>query len=129
MDKNIKRGKLLLRLEGAIVILTILLVVTACILVVIFKDVMSPPKIWNMLGSAVFILICATVVCIKIEQVVGYYKCPHCGYTYVPKYWSVFIAPHIGRKRKMKCPECRTKGWQKKVLTTEIPEEKSTDSE
>ncbi|MBQ9228724.1 MAG: helix-turn-helix transcriptional regulator [Eubacterium sp.] len=56
---------------------------------------------------------------IKIEQVAGYYECPHCHHQYIPTYQSVLWAPHLGRTRKMKCPECKKRGWHKKVLTKE----------
>ena len=52
----------------------------------------------------------------RIEQVAGYYECPDCHYRYVPTYKSVFFAPHMGRTRKMKCPNCKKKTWQKKVI-------------
>lgn len=54
---------------------------------------------------------------LKIEQIAGYYKCKNCGHTYVPTYKSVNLAPHMGRTRYMKCPECHKRTWQKKVLT------------
>ncbi len=54
---------------------------------------------------------------IKIEQVAGYYKCAHCGHTYVPTYKAVNLAMHMGRTRYMKCPECHKKSWQKKVIS------------
>ena len=53
---------------------------------------------------------------VKIEQVAGYYECSNCHHKYVPTYQSVFWAPHMGRTRKMKCPKCGEKSWQKKVL-------------
>ena len=53
---------------------------------------------------------------LKIEQVAGYYECSDCHHKYVPTYQSVFWAPHMGRTRKMKCPNCGKKGWHKKVL-------------
>ena len=53
---------------------------------------------------------------IKIEQVAGYYECVRCHHKYVPTYQSVFWAPHMGRTRKMKCPNCGKKTWNKKVL-------------
>ena len=56
---------------------------------------------------------------LKIEQTAGYYKCGNCAHTYVPKYKSVFFAPHIGTTRYMKCPKCGAKTWQKKVLKKE----------
>ncbi len=59
------------------------------------------------------------LLAVKLEQVAGYYACPHCGYKYVPSYRAVNLAPHLGRTRKMKCPACGKRTWQKKVLTKE----------
>ena len=56
---------------------------------------------------------------VHIEQVAGYYLCDHCGHRYVPTAKAVYMAPHMGRTRYMKCPECGKKTWQKKVLTKE----------
>ena len=54
---------------------------------------------------------------IKIEQKAGYYKCAECGHFYVPTFKSVLWAPHMGLTRKMKCPNCGKKSWQKKVIS------------
>lgn len=54
---------------------------------------------------------------IKIEQTAGYYECSKCNHKYVPTYQSVFWAQHIGRTRKMKCPKCGKKSWNKKVIS------------
>ena len=54
---------------------------------------------------------------VKIEQVAGYYECQHCKHKYVPTYMAVTLAPHMGRTRYMKCPECNKKSWQKKVIS------------
>ena len=54
---------------------------------------------------------------LRIEQIAGYYECSNCHHKYVPTYKSVFLAQHINRTRKMKCPKCGKKTWQKKVLT------------
>ena len=54
---------------------------------------------------------------LRIEQTVGYYECKECGHRYVPTYKAVSLAPHMGRTRYMRCPECGKKSWQKKVLT------------
>ena len=55
----------------------------------------------------------------KIEQVAGYYECQNCGHRYIPELSTMTMAPHMGRTRHMKCPECGKKTWQKKVLTKE----------
>ena len=56
---------------------------------------------------------------LRIEQVAGYYACKECGHRYVPTYKAVNLAPHMGRSRHMRCPECGKKSWHKKVLTKE----------
>lgn len=56
---------------------------------------------------------------VRIEQVAGYYACRECGHRYVPSYKAVNMAPHMGRTRYMKCPECGKKSWQKKVISKE----------
>ena len=62
-------------------------------------------------------LLIATPFMLKIEQVAGYYECRSCGHRYVPTYKAINMAPHYGRTRKMRCPECGKKTWQKKVIT------------
>ena len=62
-------------------------------------------------------LLIATPFMLKIEQTAGYYECKECGHRYVPTFKAVFIAQHKGRTRKMKCPECGKKSWQKKVIS------------
>lgn len=70
------------------------------------------------IGFVIFVF--AMQSCIKIEQVAGYYECPECQNRYIPtSYLNVFLAPHIGRTRYMKCPNCGKRHWQKKVLSKE----------
>ena len=52
----------------------------------------------------------------KLEREAGYYECPTCGHRYVPETLPFWMAPHMGRTRYLKCPQCGKKGWQKKVL-------------
>ena len=54
---------------------------------------------------------------VKIEQIAGYYECKECGNKYVPTMKAVMMAPHMGRTRKMKCPACGQKSWQKKIIS------------
>lgn len=67
------------------------------------------------LGFVLFLAGCFYAV--RIEQVAGYYVCKECGYRYVPTYKAVNLAPHMGRKRYMRCPHCEKKTWQKKALS------------
>lgn len=61
------------------------------------------------------LLIVGVSFCIKIETEAGKYECKHCKYRYVPKYSSVYFAPHLNRTRYMVCPKCHEKSWQKKI--------------
>lgn len=62
-------------------------------------------------------LLVAIPFLLRIEQVAGFYECQHCHHKYVPRYKSVFAAPHVGRARYMKCPECGKRSLQKKVIS------------
>ena len=61
----------------------------------------------------------AMTFALKIEQTAGYYVCAKCGHRYVPTFGSVNMAMHVGRTRYMRCPECKEKSWQKKVISKE----------
>ena len=67
------------------------------------------------LGFVLFLAGCFYAV--RLEQVAGYYECQLCKHRYVPTYMAVNMAQHMGRTRKMKCPQCGKKSWQKKVLS------------
>ena len=53
---------------------------------------------------------------LMIEQVAGYYVCNKCQHKYVPTYKQVLFAMHNGRTRYMKCPKCKQKSWNRKVV-------------
>ena len=61
------------------------------------------------------LIIVGVSFCLKIETEVGKYECKKCRNRYVPKYSSVYFAPHLGRTRYMTCPKCHKKSWQKKI--------------
>ena len=58
-------------------------------------------------------------VALRLEQVAGYYECKLCQHRYVPTYKAVNMAPHMGRTRYMRCPQCQKKSWQKKIISKE----------
>lgn len=62
------------------------------------------------------LLIVGVSFCLKIETEVGKYQCKRCGHLYMPKYSTVYFAPHLGRTRYMVCPKCHKKSWQKKIV-------------
>lgn len=59
------------------------------------------------------------VILLKIEQVAGYFECSKCHHKYIPKFWPMFWAMHMGRTRYMKCPKCSKWSWSKKVVGSE----------
>ena len=69
--------------------------------------------------AGIALVIPALLMCIKIEQVAGYYECEKCGHKYVPTYGQINLAMHMGRTRYMKCPNCGKRSWQKKVISKE----------
>ena len=66
------------------------------------------------LGLVIFAI--GMIFSIKIEQQAGYYECQKCHHKYIPTYKSILFSKHINRTRKMKCPNCGEKSWQKKVI-------------
>ena len=71
---------------------------------------------WIILGIGCVLFLVTMFFGLRIEQIAGYYQCETCKHKYVPKYWSVFVAMHMGRTRHLRCPKCGKKSWQKKVL-------------
>ena len=93
---------------------------TIVFVAIILVAALVPIKIWLRVALIVFAFIMFFAGCfmaLRIEQVAGYYECKECGHKYVPTYKAVNMAPHMGRTRYMKCPECNKKSWQKKVLS------------
>lgn len=78
----------------------------------------------HLLGTGLIVLSLVLLIgfiplAIRIEQSAGYYQCKECNYCYVPTYSQVFMAPHYGRTRYMKCPNCGKRSYQKKMITKE----------
>ena len=89
-------------------------------LILIFIASFIEMQSWIRFGLILFgTLVFAIGICkaIKIEQIAGYYECNKCHYKYVPEYFSVFWAMHLGRTRYMKCIKCNEYSWHKKVIS------------
>ena len=113
-----EKDKMLLRAELIIGIVSFLPLLVATIFVAYNQSLAEWKRGVIVLLSLVPFLI-AVPFLIKIEQKAGYYKCAECGHCYVPSFKSVLMAPHMGLTRKMTCPNCGKKSWQKKVMTKE----------
>ena len=66
---------------------------------------------------ALVLIFTVAFIAVGIEQKAGFYECQNCHHRYVPTYWQTNLAPHKGRTRYMKCPECGQRTWQRKVLS------------
>lgn len=107
-DKRLLLMEVLLGILGVLP----LLVVTIIIAIVPMEEWLA---LTIELASIVPLLVMLPFL-IRIEQTTGYYECAECHHKYVPTFNKVFWARHIGRTRKMKCPNCHKKAWHKKVL-------------
>ena len=115
-QQDAENNKSMLQLEVVIGVIG-----TVAFLAFVFIAAFVPDlKMWIRLIIIIFGAILFAVsmyYAIKIEREVGYYECPDCGHRYVPGFAAFINAPHMGRTRKMKCPQCGRRNWQKKVLT------------
>lgn len=109
-----QKDKMLLRLEIVLEVI-VMIFFLALIMVAAYVEMETYLRIILIIGAFI-LLIPSLYYGIKIEQVAGLYECSNCHHKYVPTFKSVFLAQHMGRTRKMKCPKCDTKCWHKKVL-------------
>lgn len=70
-----------------------------------------------LIGIACTILAISIIFSFIIEKEAGYYECSKCHYKYIPTYKQLLFSTHMGWIRKLKCPKCGTKSWNKKVLS------------
>lgn len=66
--------------------------------------------------TGILIILAFAFYAIRIETDTGYYKCKKCGTVFTPAYNQVLMAPHLGWTRKMNCPGCGKKTWNRKVF-------------
>lgn len=110
-DKRLLIMEVLLGISG----LLPLLVVTIIIIIVPMEEWLA--TVIELASLVPFVIMLPFLI--RIEQTAGYYECRECHHKYVPTFKKVFWARHIGRTRKMKCPNCNKKAWHKKVLSKE----------
>lgn len=113
--KQEKLNKALLAVE--IVLLTISVIFIVIVSVLAQYAVIAEVIKVILIAVAISQLIICAGVCTAIEIKAGYYECPECGHRYVPDFKSYMFATHMGWRRKMRCPHCGKKRWQKKVYS------------
>ena len=72
--------------------------------------------------TSIIIFIIGMVFALRIERIVGFYKCSKCGYKYVPTNKQMLLSMHVGRTRYMKCPKCNNRSWNKKDICIDTKE-------
>ena len=110
-----ENDRMLLTLEVVIGVLS-----TIVLLAPVFVGALVPMENWKRIVVAFSGFVPGFVgffFATKLEQVAGYYECQSCGHRYVPTYRAVNKAAHMGRTRRMKCPKCGARTWQKKRLS------------
>lgn len=109
-----ERDKMLLIMENVVLVLSII-ILFSCVFVASFVYM----QIWLRILLVIFGVATTLIVAgfgLKIEQIAGYYVCKKCNHKYIPTYKQVFFSMHAGRTRYMKCPHCKQKSWNKKVI-------------
>ena len=124
-DKNIvtlkttneRLSKLLLKCEWIIGILSVIIILVGSII----ASYINIPEIWRILIVVGSVLLSLPLIlfAILIEKDAGFYECEHCHHKYIPTWKAILWSPHMGRTRKMKCPKCGKKTWNKKTTSND----------
>ena len=109
-----ERDKQLLTLEIFIGIVSTVVLLGSVLLVGWLELDKLKATIILTISSIIFIV--GMGLALRIEQIAGYYECANCHHKYVPTYKGILWAQHMCRTRKLKCPKCGKKTWNKKVL-------------
>jgi transcriptional regulator with XRE-family HTH domain len=117
MQQKEKHDKWLLTLEVVVGVMCIAIML-ALILIAALVNMEEWLRLLLIVVGMLPLVICCPFL-LRIEQVAGYYECKNCHHRYMPAFKAINLAPHIGRSRQLRCPECGKKAWHKKVLTKE----------
>ena len=109
-----ERDRQLLTLEIFIGIVSTVVLLGSILLVGWFELSKLPAVIIITIASIIFAT--GMGLALRIEQIAGYYECANCHHKYVPTYKGMLCAQHMCRTRKLKCPKCGKKTWNKKVI-------------
>ena len=110
-----EKDRQLLSLEIFIGVISSVILLGSVLLVGLLELDKLPATIIITISSIIFAI--GMGLALKIEQTAGYYECQNCHHKYVPTYKGILWAQHICRTRKLKCPKCGKKTWNKKILT------------
>lgn len=93
--------------------------VTLIIVVSVYTGVIALPVKIILVAIACLIFAVGIYVAMQGERTIGYYKCRHCGETFVPSFTKYAVSPHLLTTRQLRCPKCKKFSWCKKVMTKE----------
>jgi transcriptional regulator with XRE-family HTH domain len=60
--------------------------------------------------------IASMFVALNLDKTAGYQECKNCHHKFKPTFKEIFLAPHMGYTRHLKCHKCGKKTWCKKVM-------------
>lgn len=66
-----------------------------------------------LIGIALIVVVSDVAVILLVAVSTEIYECAHCGEKFVPTLSAYLRAPHTLRRRYLKCPFCKKKGWFK----------------
>lgn len=112
-EENLKK----IRLTNSIGIISSISFLTLMIIISYYGSVfplyVSIPIV--IIGISIFIY--GMYVAMEGERTIGYYECKNCKETFNPTFKEYTKAMHIFSTRRLTCPHCKKKNWNKKVYT------------
>ena len=70
---------------------------------------------WVTFGVSMAVALVLLLIGLILESKVGYFRCEKCGHEYRPNGWKVALSLHNGADRRLKCPQCKQRSWNKKI--------------
>lgn len=114
-EENKKKIQLSFLVGGIATVAFITLILVVCM----YTDVMTLPVKITLVTIACIIFATGLYVAMQGERTIGYYKCKHCGKTFVPDFAAYIMGMHVLFSRRLKCPHCNKKSWCKKIMSKE----------
>lgn len=114
-EENKKKMQLSFLVGGIATIAFITLILVVCM----YTNVMTLPVKIALVTIACLIFSVGLYVAMQGERTIGYYKCKHCGETFVPGFGSYMMGMHVLFRRRLRCPHCNKKSWCRKIMSKE----------
>lgn len=114
-EKKENRTKLILILLMGII--SIISFVTITVVVNTYAEIISKQAKDILVFIACAIFAVGLLALMEGGRTFGYYKCLHCGETFVPDFINYTIGLNIVAIRMLRCPHCGKWKWCQKVLT------------